>query len=566
MARDHPETNRDIGMYAVPVRDDYLGDLRVGLLILVGSVALVLLITCANIANLVLARVSGRTREMAVRAAIGAGSWRLARQLVTESVLLAIAGGAAGLLVAYASLGVLQTLVPEALQGMTAVRLDWTVVSFTFLLAGGTGIVFGLVPAFQVARTDLTGSLKQAGRDGIGPRRTWWRGALVVGEIAVALTLLIGATLMVRSVSNLQGVDPGFHASQLLTARLSLSRVAYADFPRRVSFAERVLDRVRALPGVRSAGITSALPLVWKGGTTGFIPEGTTRPDPRLSYDANNRVVTPGFMETMRMALVAGRLFDARDTSAAAGAVIVNETMARTYWPEGQAIGQRLRIDDGPDTPWLTVVGMVEDVRSMGLDQPARAEMYFPLEQSEGNWMWPRDLVVRAAGDPASLAAEIRQAVWAVDPQQPVERVEPMTAIVDDEMLQRRTEMRLLTGFAGLALVLASLGIYGVLSLMVGERRQEIGLRLAIGADPASVRRLVVGDGMRLAALGVALGLLGAWFASAFLDQLLFGVAAHDPWVFGGLAAAMLGVSFASIYLPARRASRVDPLVTLRAQ
>jgi putative ABC transport system permease protein len=567
LAHDHPDTNRNVGMFALPLRDDYLGDLRVGLLVLVGSVALVLLITCANIANLMLARVSGRTRELAVRSAIGAGGWRLARQLVTESLLLSSMGGAAGLLVANASLGVLQTLVPDALQDMSIVRLDWRVVAFTFLVASVTGVLFGLVPAWQVARTDLTGSLKQAAPGGINAGRGRWRNLLVVGEIATALLLLIGATLLVESFSRLRSVDPGFRSEQLLTARLSLSAVDYASFPRRVAFVDQVLERVRRLPGVRSAGITSALPLVWKGGTTGFFPEGTVHPDPKLSYDANNRVVTPGYMETMRMSLAAGRLFDARDGRQAPPVVIVNETMAREYWPEGRALGQRLKRGDPADPiPWLTIVGVVKDVRSMGLDQPARPEMYFPLEQSDGNWMWPRDLVVRAAGDPLSLADEVRRSVWAVDPQQPVSRLAPMDDIVDSEVLQRRTEMRLLAGFAGLAMVLASLGIYGVLSLMVGERTQEIGLRLAVGAAPGAVLRLVVGRGMRLATAGVAVGLLVAWWATQFLESLLFGVSAHDPWVFAGLGAAMLVVAFASVYAPARRASRVDPLLTLRAQ
>ena len=334
-----------------------------------------------------------------------------------------------------------------------------------------------------------------------------------------------------------------------------------------MSFAERVLDRVRAVPGVKAAAYTSALPLVWKGGTMGFYPEGTERPDPTLAYDANDRVVTPGFMETMGMTLVAGRTFDARDAATAPGVVIINQIMATQDWPSGHAVGRRLKLG-GPkdDARWRTIVGVVRDVKSMGVDQPARPEMYFPLDQSEGNWMWPRDLVVRADGDPLALTGAIREAIWSVDPGQPVSDVDTMDAVVDKEVVQRRTQMRLLGAFAGLALILACLGVYGVLSLVVSERTEEIGLRVALGATPASVLRLVVGDGVRLAGLGVAIGLAAAWWAARFLQGLLYGVEAHEPWLYAGLAAVLFAVSIVAVYLPARRASKVDPIIALRVQ
>jgi predicted permease len=299
----------------------------------------------------------------------------------------------------------------------------------------------------------------------------------------------------------------------------------------------------------------------------GFLPEGTDRPDPTLAYDANNRVVTPGFMETMGMTLTAGRTFDTGDAASGPLVVVINEAMATQYWPSGHVVGRRLKLG-GPrdDVPWRTIVGVVRDVKSMGIDQPARPEMYFPLEQSAGNWMWPRDLVVRADGDPLALTNAIREAIWSIDPSQPVSDVDTMTAVVEKEVVQRRTQMRLLGAFAALALILACLGVYGVLSLVVSERTEEIGLRMALGAAPASVLRLVVGDGVRLALIGVAVGLAGAWWATRFLQGLLYGVQAHEPLLYAGLAAVLLAVSVVAVYLPARRASRVDPIIALRVQ
>jgi putative ABC transport system permease protein len=566
LAHDFPQTNDHIGMYAVSLLDDYVGDLGTALIVLLAAVGVVLVITAANLANLLLARATGRTREMAVRAAIGAGGGRIVRQMIVENLVLAVLGALAGLVVAWAGFGVLGTLVPENLRDVSVLRIGWRVMGFALLVAVVTGVIVGLVPARQVTRTDLVSALKQATAGSRGARHPL-RSALVVTEIAGAMILVVAAGLMIESFAALQRVNLGFRADQLLTLRTPLPQGAYDDFARRVSFAERVLDKVRAIPGVTSAAYTSALPLVWKGGTMGFYPEGTERPDPTLAYDANNRVVTPGFIETMGMTLAGGRTFDARDSASAPPVVIVNEAMAKQYWPSGHALGRRLKLG-GPkeDVPWRTIVGVVHDVKSMGVDQPSRPEMYFPLEQSQGNWMWPRDLVVRADGDPLALTGAIRDAIWAVDPGQPVSDVNTMDAVVDKEVVQRRTQMRLLGAFASLALILSCLGVYGVLSLVVSERTEEIGLRMALGAAPASVLRLVVGDGVRLAVVGVVIGLAGAWWATRFLQGLLYGVQPHEPWLYAGLAAVLLAVSIVAVYLPARRASQVDPIIALRVQ
>ena len=566
LARESPDTNRGVGMFAISLLDDYVGDLGTALVVLLCAVAVVLLITAANLANLLLARGAGRTREMAVRAAIGAGRGRLVRQIIVENLVLSILGAMGGVLVAAASFGVLGTLVPDALQDISVLRLDWRVLGFAVLVAVATGVFVGLVPARQLARTDLVIALKQAA-PARARRRHPLRHILVVVEIAGAMVLVVGAALMIQSFATLRAVDPGFQSEHLLTVRVPLPEAGYSTFARRTDFVDRVLARVRALPAVTSAGYTSALPLVWKGGTIGFWPEGTSRPDPSLSYDANNRVITPGYIETMRMTLAEGRVFDDRDAAHAGFVVIVNETMARQYWPQGRAIGRRLKLGAPSDpVPWRTVVGVLRDVSrwvSISLLAPKCTSR---TSNRTATGCGPAISVLRADGDPRALDRAVRAAVWSIDPSQPVSNVQTMDEIVDKEVVQRRTQTRLLGAFAALALVLACLGIYGVLSLLVSERTEEIGVRLALGATQASVLRLVVGNGMRLALTGVVAGLIGAWWATRFLERLLYGVRPHAPLLFAALALLLLGVSFVAVVLPARRASRLDPLRALRAQ
>ena len=561
-AREFPQTNENVGMFAVGLLDDYVGQTRTALFVLVGAVACVLLVACANVAMLLMSQSRGRASEMAVRAALGADRGRLLRQLLTESVLLALVSGALGTALATLAFPLLGQLVPPALNGLTSVSLDLRVLAVTAGLSAMTGMIFGVVPAWRASRVGGAATARLAVRGAIdGGSR--FRNVLVIGEIALATVLLVGAGLFVASLRSVRAVDLGFRPAQVLTVRLELPRGTYAEPARRTQFVDAVLERVRALPGVEAAGFASAVPLVWKGGTSGFIPEGLpfdrTRP-----YDANNRTVSPGYMETIGQTLVAGRFFDSRDHADGAPVAIINETMARQYWVGQEPLGRRLRLN--PDAPWRTIVGIVRDTRVMGIEQPTRAEMYFPIAQSADNWMRPRDLAVRASGDLLALVPSLSRAVWSVDPSQPVSNIATMDQLVADEIQNRTTLTTLISLFATLALALQAIGIYGVLSQGVAERTPEIGLRLALGGDPRRIRARVVRHGLGLGVIGLAIGLVTAWWGSALMGDLLFGVAARDPRLFGVQAGVLLTVCLLATYLPARRASRVDPVTALRAE
>ena len=560
LRRDFPATNRHVGMYAVPMLDDYVGDTRQALVILLLAVGCVLVIACVNVANLLMTQAAGRAREMAVRMALGANRRRLVRQLLTESVLLSVVGGIAGLALAWPSLSVLQRLVPPAMQTMSHVSLDPLVLACTAALAAATGIAFGIAPAWRASRVETT---RHFGRGVIGSGTTL-RTALVVGEVALAMVLLVGAGLLVQSFRAVRAVPLGFRTDGILTLRAQLPRRAYADATSRTQFVDAVLARVRELPGVVAAGYTSAAPLVWKGGTSDFVAEGLV-PDKSLSYQAANRVVSAGYMETMGLTLREGRFFDDRDRGETAPVGIINDTMARQFWPGVDPMGKRFRFDSA-GSPWCTIVGIVADTHVMGIEAPTKAEMYFPVAQAGNNWMWPRDLVVRSAGDPLALVRPVSAAIWAVDRNQPVSNVRTMQAIVDAEMQTRRLQTTLFGTFASLALVLAAVGIYGVLSHSVTERTAEIGLRLALGGDPRGIQRLFVVRGLGVALTGLGLGTVAALVGATLLDTLLFHVGAHDVATFAVQAGVLAIVCGVAAYLPARRASRVDPLVTLRAE
>ncbi len=565
LQREHPDTNRSTGMYAVRLLDDYVGDTKMVLVVLLVAVGCVLLVACANVANLLLTRATGRAREMSVRAALGADRRRLVRQLLTESLLLAIIGGAVGVGLARLSFGTLTLLVPDPLADLNHIGLDTRVMMATTFITLLTGVLFGVAPAWRASRVDLATAIGGRSTRGVlaGPTRLGH--GLVVAEIALATILLIGAGLLVESFRSIRSVHLGFRPHQILTARIQLPRRLYAEGEKRARFVSDVLDRVRTLPGVTSAGYTSAVPLVWKGGTSGLVPEGLPR-DPNLSYDAANRVVSPGYMETIGMTLRAGRFFDERDDANGEQVAIINAQAARQYWPGVDALGRRFRAgSEGQNAAWRTIVGIVDNTSVMGIDQPAKAEMFFPIAQSANNWMWPRDIAVRVSSDPLALAPALRQAVWSVDRTQPVSHLQTLDEIVDRELQVRQMQMTLMSSFASLALLLAAVGIYGVLSYAVSSRTSEIGLRLALGGDPARIRRLVVRQGMTLAGLGLAIGLVIAFWGTTMIGRLLFQVSPHDMRTFAIQAGVLVIACLLATYLPARRASRVDPVTALRA-
>ncbi|HUL71766.1 MAG TPA: ABC transporter permease [Vicinamibacterales bacterium] len=561
---DHPDSNHGVGMYAVPLLDDYIGDTRTALVALVASVGCLLLIVCVNVANLLLTQAAGRAREMAVRTALGADRRRLVRQLLTESLLLSLAGGTLGVIVAVQTFPLLALLIPHALSGLSHVTLDVRVLVVTATVSIATGVLFGLAPAWRGSRVEQALARANRASRGVVGSGSPLRSGLVVTEIALATVVLVGAALLVESFQSARAVPLGFQPEQVLTMRVPLPRRAYADPAKRTLFVDHVLERVRALPGVVSAGYAGAVPLVWKGGTSGFLIEGMPR-DPSLQYDASSRPISPGYMETLGLTLRAGRFFDARDSADGTPVGIINEAMAHLYWPGMDPVGRRFRID-GPNTPWRTIVGIVGDTRVMGIEQPTRPEMYFPIAQSSDNWMWPRDLAVRAGGDPRALIRSVSAAIWSIDREQPISNIDLMDDIVARELQERRLQATFMATFAALALVLAAVGIYGVLSYSVTERTAEIGVRLALGGDPARILARFVGRGLALAALGLTIGLVAAFWGASLIDRLLFNVRAHDVRVFAAQALVIVVVCLAAVYLPARRASRVDPIAALRAE
>ena len=566
IALTDPDQSAGLKSSVVPLREQLTGGVRRPLLMLVAAVGFVLLIACANIANLLLARAAGRRKEIAVRTALGASRARIVRQLLTESVLLASLGGAAGLLLAVWSFEFLKKLIPEGLALSADLRLDAAALGYALAVSFLTGLVFGLAPTLQASRVELNEALKQGGgRGGLGAGGGRLRGALVVVEVALALVLLVGAGLMIQTVFHLRDQYAGFRPEEVLTARTVLPERKYADPERRAAFYDEVLARVRNLPGVVSAGYTTSVPLQWKGGANGFVIDGPA-PPPGVAANAVHRQVSDGYLQTMGIALREGRYFDGRDDGRALPVVIVNETMARKYWPNDSALGKRIKfnLEKGRD-PWRTVVGVVADVRQMGMDAPVKAEMYFPYRQIASHAFYrPRDLAVRAAGDPLALVPAVRAAVQAVDRDQPLSNIATMDKLLADETGSRGLAMALLAAFAALALLLAALGIYGVLAYFVTQHVPEIGVRLALGAQPRDILRLVLGRGMGLACGGLALGLAAAYALTRLVESMLFGVSANDPATFGAVALLLGAVALAACLVPARRAARVDPLVALR--
>jgi putative ABC transport system permease protein len=541
-------------------KERLVGDVRPHLLLLLGAVGLVLLIACANVANLLLARATTRSKEFAIRAALGAGRLRLVRQLLTESVLLSLLGGAAGTLLALWATDVLVASWPSRVPRPDQIGVDWRVLGFTAAVTLLTGLVFGLAPALFATRTDLNESLKESSsQTTTGASRNRVRHLLVVSELALATMLLLGAGLMLKSFWLLRGVDPGFRADNVLTVQVSLQAKKYLEEWRRAAFFREVLERTENLPGVESAGAINNLPLGGGGMNGDFELEGRP-PFPQGQEPMTEKYITSaGYAQAMGIRLLKGRFISEQDTKESPGVVVINEAMASRFWPDSDPLGQRLSWDG---KNWRTIVGVVGDVKNEGLETSSGFQSYVPYTQTSPAGM---TIVVRAGGAQAQqLAAEIRRQVLAVDSQQPVFNIKLLDAIVADSVGGQRLTTLLLSIFGALALILAAVGIYGVLSFSVAQRTHEIGIRMALGAQTGDILKLVLGHGLLLTLAGVLVGLLAAFALTRVMRSLLYGVTATDPLTFAAASLVLILVALSATIIPAHRATRVDPMEALR--
>jgi putative ABC transport system permease protein len=564
LAVEYPDDDRKIGAVVIPMREETVGDTRIELLVLMGAAGCVLLIACANLAGLLLARGLGRRREMAVRSALGASRVRLVTQMIAEGALIALAGGLLGVLLAPAGMKVLVTLVPTALPAGTAPAVDASVLGFAFLLSVLTGVGFSIVPAWHASRVSMNDTLKQGGRGGIGGVAAGTRDALVILEVAAALVLMVGAGLMLQTVARLRAIDIGFRQEHLLTLRTTLPRTKYQDPAKRIGFYHRVLQGVHSLPGVENVGYISTPPFRSQGETQAYRVEGRN-PIPGVAGDALLRVTSGDYLQTLGVRLVEGRLLEAGDTDQTVPVVVINETLARTYFPKESPLGHRIAMW-ARQPVWRTIVGVVHDVHERGYELAMKPGVYIPFEQYKDTWALPESLVVRTGGDPSSITSAVRRVIAEADPEQPVAAIATMDEIVALDVQDRQQQMTLLTAFAALALLLASLGLYGLLAYTVTQRSREIGLRMALGASAGRVVAMVVLRGVSLSAAGLALGLSAAWLLAGAMSKILYGVAATDPGTYGAVALLLCAIAAAASWIPARRAVRIDPIVVLREE
>ena len=539
-----------------------VGKIRPALLTLLGAVALVLLIACANVANLLLARSAARQKEIAIRTAMGAGRWRIMRQLLTESVMLSLLGGAAGLLLGLWVVDLLVAVNADKVPRAYEIGLDLRVLGFALLVSLATGLLFGLAPALQTSKIDLHDTLKEGGRGGRAGLRRGVRGALVVTELSLALVLLVGAGLLIRSFLRVQEVNPGFNPDKLLVMQLSLPGFKYPEKAQRDGFYRQLLAEVSALPGVRSAGAVSVLPLSNQNQSGSFRIEGREVPPGGSLPHGDRWAATAGYFETMEIPLLRGRYFTPQDTADSQPVAVISEALARKYWPDEDPLGKRISFQGGTQNPvWREVVGIVAHVKhNNGLEGESRVQYYIPHTQLANSSMF----LVARADNPESLAGAVRGAVRSLDRDLPVYRVTTMDQVVSDSLAQRRFSMYLLGAFAALALALAVIGLYGVMSYTVAQRTHEIGIRMALGAQPLAILRMVVGQGMALALAGVGVGVGAALGLTRLMSTMLYGVRAFDPATFVAISLALGAVAFLACFIPARRATRVDPMVALR--
>lgn len=571
IAQQHPDTDAGNGVKLTPLRDQIAGDVRKPLLILVGAVGFVLMIACANVGNLLLVRAAGRRKEVAIRTALGAGRDRLVRQFLTEGALLSLIGGALGLALAYWAKGLLLAIFPHNIANLsipevTTIPLDARVFGFAVLLTGFAAAIFGLAPLAQHGKAESGQSLKESGRgatQGRSVRRL--RSILAAAEISLALILLAGAGLLIESFRNILQQDLGFHAENVLSAQLFLlgGHFPFSQPDKRVTFVNEVIARAHSLPGVQSVAAINFLPLSGFSGSATLAAEGMARAAPGHELTADALLVTPDYFQTMGIALLKGRDFGLQDRKGLPQVTIVSQALARQIWGSQDPIGRRLNFGDAQQPSWWTVVGVVGDVRTNGLAEKSNLAIYRPFSQISFPLV---SFVVRTAGRPMSLAPAFEKTVWSIEPEQPFFKVLALQQLADESLALRRISMMLLAVFSGLAALLAAVGIYGVMAYSIAQRTHEIGLRMALGAPRAEVLRMTMGQGVRIVIPGLSAGLLGSFALTRLMTGLLFNVRASDPGTFAAVSILLGGVALAATYIPARRATRIDPVIALRCE
>ncbi len=559
----YPDTNAASGVNLIRLHQQLVGRVQPYLYVLFAAVGFVLLIACANVANLMLARLSGRQKEIALRLALGAGRARLVRQLLAEAVIFSILGGLFGLLLASWGIEFLRTLAPAYLPRLSEIGLHGPVIVWNFGILLLTGILFGLAPALHASRLDLNSTLQESGRTSAGSGRSRLSRLLVITETALALLLLVGAGLMIRSSRGLLQVNPGFDAKNLLTLNIAVRGQKYQHSQQANIFFGQLLQRVGRLPGVESAGGIDPLPMSESDETTGVLIEGQPIAPPAERAQVGERLATPGYFQAMRIPLLEGRAFTKRDRADAPAVIVVNEALARRFFPGEHALGKRLGLETDGKIVWSEIVGVVGNVKHLSLDAEAKPGLFEPYLQSPRNFM---TLVVRTTAEPSSMISAIREQVLALDKDQPVFGIMTMEQRLSESVSQSRFVMRLLSVFSALAMILAAVGIYGVMAYFVTQRNKEIGIRMALGAQKTDVLKLVATEGMVLAGIGVALGLVASLALTRIIANLLFGVGPTDPLTLIGVSFLLTSVAFLACCIPARRASRVDPIVTLRGE
>lgn len=562
LEQQYPEENKGWGAVVIPLREDLVGDNRTALLVLFCAVSFVLLIACANVANLMLARGANRQKEMAVRIALGAGRARLVRQLLTESVLLAVTGGLLGLLLAVWGSKMLVQL--GSLPNADNIGIDTWALGFTLLVSFAAGIIIGIMPALHFTRTSVSETLKQgSGRSGGTSLKQHTRKALVVSEVALSLVLLIGAGLMIRSFWNLQHVDPGFDTRNALTMSVALTPTRYSEPHQQLAFLDRAMEQIRAVPGVVNVGATTTIPLAGGGSTQPFSIEG--RPTGAIAEQpmAQTRYISPDYFRAIGIPLRQGRFFNDQDRDKSVQVIIISEAMAHRFWPGENPIGKRLTPSFHLEQGAREIVGVVGDVKTRGLDSDSSTMMYLPYSQSPRPYM---SFVVRTASNPESLIQPVSKAIYSIDKEQALTDVQTMDQVLMASLSGRRFNMTLLLTFAGVALLLAAVGVYGVMNYTVTLRRRELGIRMALGAAKTDVLRLVLGQGLTLTLIGVGAGLISAYALTRLMASLLYGVTATDYLTFGSVSAMLIAVGLAASYIPARRATKVNPTIALRAE